>query len=81
MFLYAFSIFGDDGEGLIKSSVSWIQTKHLELYLCLYHDMYLCLYQELYLFLYVFFSICGDEGEGLIKCRVFRDPDNTSGGS
>ena len=29
----------------------------------------------------MFFSICGDEGEGLIKCRVFRDPDNTSGGS
>ena len=46
----------------------------------------MCLSQELYLFLYVYFyfysiSICGDEGEGLIKCRVFRDPDNTSGGS
>ena len=57
----------------------------MELHLCSYHDLFMCLSQELYLFLYVYFyfysiSICGDEGEGLIKCRVFRDPDNTSGG-
>ena len=39
------------------------------------------LYLHLYLHLYFVFVFVGngDEG-GLIKCRVFRDPDNTSGG-
>ena len=40
--------------------------------------MYFHLYP--YLHLYLYFRVGdGDEG-GLIKCRVFRDPDNTSGG-